>query len=166
MKNIYYVYAYLRQKDRTPYYVGKGHGGRAYNKDHKIKIPTDKSRIVIMENNLSEIGAFALERRYIRWYGRKDLKTGILRNLTDGGDGPCGRIPWNKGKKGAQSGSLKGKSGKDHPATGCKRSEETRKKMSNASKRWMNTPEAKEKYRKLKLEYWAKRKAQTKLGFS
>jgi hypothetical protein len=31
-----------------------------------------KSNIVILERNLSEIGAFALERRYIEWYGRKE----------------------------------------------------------------------------------------------
>lgn len=87
----FYIYAYLRT-NVTPYYIGKGCRKRAWNKNHTINLPTDYNRIIIMESNLTEIGALALERFYIRWYGRKDNNTGILRNLTDGGEGATGLV--------------------------------------------------------------------------
>lgn len=104
MKNIYsnsclqgyYLYAYIRSKDTkiakkgTPYYLGKGSTNRAWTGKHSVSIPKDRKYIIILESNLTEMGALALEVFYIRWYGRQDNNTGILRNLSDGGEGPSG----------------------------------------------------------------------------
>ena len=86
----YYVYVYLRKKDLSPYYVGKGKGMRAYDKKHRVHPPEDRSRIVFVVRNVSESAAHAEEKHLIAIFGRIDNGTGCLANLTDGGEGPNG----------------------------------------------------------------------------
>jgi hypothetical protein len=137
---IYYTYAYLRE-DRSPYYIGKGKGNRAYKRrDKGINPPKDKSRILILKKNLTEQEAFKHEIYMIAVFGRKDLGTGILHNKTDGGEGTSGFIHSEEHKR-KVSEAIKGKTisketkrkmsevkkGKNH-------SEETKKKLSEANK--------------------------------
>lgn len=122
--NIYhfYIYAYIRENGSV-YYIGKGKDKRAWAKHQNAPTPNDHSKIIIMESNLSELGAFALERFYIKWYGRKDNNTGILRNLTDGGEGSSGTKP-----------SMETISKRAKSNTGLKRSSEICLKMSLSRK--------------------------------
>ena len=118
----YYTYAYLRE-DKTPYYIGKGTGNRIYSTNRIIKPPKDKSRIIYLKQNLTETEAFRHEIYMISVFGRKDLGTGILYNMTNGGDGSSGWVPSEEYRKKMSE----AKKGKTH-------SEDSKKKMSVAQK--------------------------------
>lgn len=90
MKKEYYTYAWLRE-DGTPYYIGKGKGKRILTNNHNVNVPP-KERRIFLKQNLTEVDAFRHEVYMISILGRKDKGTGILRNLTDGGDGASGAI--------------------------------------------------------------------------
>jgi hypothetical protein len=133
---IYYVYAYLRSQDsetapaETPYYIGYGKGRRAYNKHHRVPVPKDKSKIIFLHENLSEDQAKEIEIKEILKYGRKNLGTGILLNMTNGGEGVSGMIHSEETKKIMSANRRKELNsfyGKSH-------SDETKKKMSVAKK--------------------------------
>ena len=123
LHNDYYTYAYLRE-DKTPYYIGKGRGKRIYSKNRLINPPKDKSRIIFLKKNLTEEEAFKHEIYMIAIFGRKDLGTGILRNLTNGGEGYSGAVrseEWKKAHSERMSGEknpMFGMSGEKHPQYG------------------------------------------------
>jgi hypothetical protein len=144
---IYYTYAYLRE-DRTPYYIGKGQGNRAYKRcKTDIKPPKDKTRILILKKNLTEEESFKHEIYMIAVFGRKDLGTGILHNRTNGGEGSSGAILSEEHKR-KISEKLKGRihskkskkkmsesqRGENNPMYGKNLSDETKRKISEAQK--------------------------------
>jgi hypothetical protein len=89
MKNNFYTYAYLRE-DGTPYYIGKGQGGRAFKKSGRRSPIPPRERILFLKTGLTEEEALKHEVYMIAVFGRKDLGTGILWNFTDGGEGVSG----------------------------------------------------------------------------
>lgn len=106
---MFYVYTY---KDPRPsknlqvVYVGKGTGRRAWDHWEKrtaknpglghllalLRQLNLKPVIEIVKEFEDEAEAFAEEMRLIALYGRRDLRTGTLFNLTDGGEGFCNVI--------------------------------------------------------------------------
>lgn len=192
----FYIY-YLRRPDQEdpfepgrgcPFYVGKGNNCRAGShriearellhkpgrKSYKITIihylwkqGLDFEEDIFIDSH-SEEDAFAIEIAAIEQYGRKDNGTGILANLTDGGEGGSGCIrsdetkekmrqvklgennpqfgkpSWNKGKSPAIETKEKisqALSGENHPNFG----------KTSGMKGKKHTPEAIEKNRQANL---------------
>lgn len=105
---MFYVYVYRDPrplKINQPVYVGKGSGDRdlshwskgSHNKPFQDFISHLKQRglVAVPERVLitdDEAEAFAKEIELIAKYGRRNLNTGTLFNLTDGGEGGSGTI--------------------------------------------------------------------------
>lgn len=71
----------------TIYHItyGKGIKKRIYSKHYNVPMPTDLSKIILIQDNLSEQEAFDIEMEFIQQYGRQNNNTGILLNKTSGG---------------------------------------------------------------------------------
>ncbi len=153
----YYTYAYLRE-DGTPYYIGKGKGYRVYDKHNRTSPPPkNRNRIIFLKQNLTEEEAFKHEIYMIAVFGRKDLGTGILRNLTSGGDGCSGLIQTEEHRKKiskANRGRVMSMKNRQKVSELMKvrernlHTEETKIKMSESHKSSVFTDEHKENLRK------------------
>ncbi len=81
----FYTYIWFRT-DGSPYYVGKGQGDRAFVSRKGHRPPKDVG-LIVLQPQPSEEAALAAETAIIAKYGRKDLGTGCLRNMSNGGVG-------------------------------------------------------------------------------
>jgi hypothetical protein len=86
------VYRHITKDNNSVFYVGMGNNSRPYTKTKRSsywKNIVDKHGyyVEVLAENLSFEDAIELEVFLISLYGRKDTKTGILCNLTDGGEG-------------------------------------------------------------------------------
>lgn len=89
----YYVYRHRRLDTFEVFYIGiskvksRSRNKSTRNKVWKNIVNKTKYSIEIIQQNLSHEDACELEILLIQEYGRKDLGTGCLANLTDGGEG-------------------------------------------------------------------------------
>jgi hypothetical protein len=100
-----YVYRHIRHDKNIPFYIGVGLSDknyfRAYQKSKSKRseywhnISQNGYDVEILMDGLTKEQAFEKEKEFIKLYGRKNNNTGILCNMTDGGENP----PINVGDK-------------------------------------------------------------------
>ena len=102
-----YVYRHIRLDKNEPFYIGIG-SSKYYNRAYRHKTRSDFWKRVankggyeveILMDDLTWEQACEKEKEFIKLYGRVDLKTGCLVNMTDGGDGALNAIISEKTRK-------------------------------------------------------------------
>jgi len=162
MSNIFYVYVHRKLSDNNVFYVGKGNGYRAYQKNKRNDFWQNVVKkhgylVEIVLNNLTEQQAFNLEKELIKYYGRKNLC-----NLTDGGDGTSGHVQSCVTKKKLKEIAIKQFSCpimiEEHKKREKKKWEslELREKMSNIIKEYEKDPEVRKKMSERAKKAWEK----------
>jgi len=94
-----YIYRHIRLDKNEPFYIGVGSAKnhyRAYSKCNRNKhwnniVKNTDYEVDILFDDLDNDTAVLKEIEFIKLYGRVDLGTGCLVNLTDGGDGCLSR---------------------------------------------------------------------------
>lgn len=98
-----YLYRHIRLDKNEPFYIGVGgldefdEYKRAQKSLQRNTIWTriskkTKYEVEIVLDNIGKSEALEKEKEFINLYGRIDKKTGILANLTDGGEGTTGTL--------------------------------------------------------------------------
>jgi hypothetical protein len=126
-----YVYRHIRLDKNEPFYIGISNSEtyeRAHTKGHRNNmwhkiINKTEYRVDIILDGLTYKEAKEKEAEFISLYGRINTKTGILCNMTDGGDGTVGYVFEEETREKIRKAN-----------TGWKPTEEMLKKMSKARK--------------------------------
>lgn len=153
---MYYIYRHIRLDKNEVFYIGKGtthkrridrqnYYQRAYAKDRnnsiwKRIINKTGYKVEIIYETECEAEAFNKEIEFIKLYGRININTGTLANLTNGGEGETGRIvseevkekyrKINKGRKHSDEvNKSKGRKGESNPFYGRVHKESTIRKF-------------------------------------
>jgi len=95
-----YVYRHIRLDKNQPFYIGIGDDNtyeRAYSKHNRNNywnniVSKYGYRVDILIDDIEYDFAIDKEIEFISMYGRVDIKTGILCNLTNGGEGHKGIV--------------------------------------------------------------------------
>lgn len=94
-----YLYRHIRLDKNEPFYIGIGSGEtpkRAFNAHQRSvlwkRIASKGFEVEIITEDISWEEACDKERYFISLYGRIDIGTGILANMTIGGEGNVGRV--------------------------------------------------------------------------
>jgi hypothetical protein len=155
---MYYVYGLFIDDADVPFYIGKGHGDRALDhlggreggnshKNHTILKAQREGKSInvkFLHETDSEQEAFSLEISEIKKYGRRCDGSGVLTNLTEGGEGPSGYKHTPEQVERNRRAQL-----------GTKRSEATKLKMSQSHKGRKKSESHSAKISAGKKEYYA-----------
>jgi len=143
-----YIYKHIRKDKSEPFYIGIG-SDKTYYRAHRMdgrnnlwkKIASKTEiEVVIVKDNITWDEACEGEKNLIKEYGRINNKTGILANLTEGGEGTIGKLLSDETR------FLLGKGNR-----GKKRTDESKHKQSISTKGIKKSEEHKEKIRMFRL---------------
>ena len=154
--NDFYVYVHKRATDGTIFYVGKGSNNRSKIKAKRNKLwrnVVNKHGYIVehIADNLTEAEALKFESVLIEQLGRRDIGTGPLVNMTDGGEGLSGVVRTSETRnkiRQAHTGRKHTKQSRLNMSKahlGHTPSEETRAKMSASQTGRRHTADSKQK---------------------